>query len=155
MKTRTLALLALPLLFLPFANATTPTTVSGSFTASFNVLTITVSGGNTIITVAETASLSGFFTGTRIAQGSEIIHPDGTFNAHDTGIFTGTINGMSGTLVINGESSGIGITGAGNFTVGQGTQGLTGVHAQGPFQFTATGPTTTAGTYSVQLHLSL
>ncbi len=154
MKTRILALLALPLLFLPLASATTPTTVSGSFTASFTVLTVTVSGGNTIITVTETATLSGFFTGTRIAQGSEIIHPDGTFNAHDTGIFAGTINGMSGTLVINGESTGIGVTGAGNFTVGQGTEGLTGMHAQGPFQFTATGPTTTAGSYSIQLHSS-
>ncbi len=152
MKTPILALLALPLLFLPLANATTPTTVSGTFTASFTVLTITVSGGNTIITVTETATLSGFFTGTRIAQGSEIIHPDGTFNAHDTGIFTGTINGMSGTLVINGESNGTGVTGAGSFTVGQGTEGLTGIHAQGPFQFTATGQTTTAGTYSIQLH---
>lgn len=102
MKTRIRALLALPLLFLPLASATTPTTVSGSFIASFTVLTITVSGGNTIITVTETATLSGFFTGTRIAQGSEIIHPDGTFNAHDTGIFTGTVNGLPGTLIING-----------------------------------------------------
>ena len=152
MKIRILALLALPLLFVPLASVTTPTTAIGTFTASFTVLTMSLSGGNTIITVTETATLSGFFTGTRIAQGSEIIHPDGTLNAHDTGIFTGTVNGVPGTLVIDGESSGIGITGAGSFTVGQGTEGLAGVHAQGPFQFTATGATTTAGIYSVQLH---
>ncbi len=134
MKTALLALLALTLLSIPFAHATTPITVTGTFTASFTVL------------------LSGFFTGTRIAQGSEVIHPDGTFNAHDTGIFTGTANGVAGTLVITGESNGIGGTGSGDFIVGQGADGLSGVHAQGPFQFTATGPTSTTGTYSVQFH---
>jgi hypothetical protein len=33
-----------------------------------------------------------------------------------------------------------------------GTGGLAGLHAQGTFQPTITGPTTTAGTYSVQFH---
>ncbi len=150
MKTALIAILTLPLLFIPLANATTPTTVSGSFAASFTVLSITRSGGNTIITVMETATLSGFFTGTRIAQGSEIIHADGTFNAHDTGTFTGTANGQSGTLVITGESNGLGSIGSGDFAIGQGTTGLAGDHAQGSFQFTATSPTTTIGTYSVQ-----
>ena len=152
MNAAILALLALPLLSIPIANATTPTTVTGTFTASFTVLSITSSDGNTIITVSEIATLSGFLTGTRIAQGSEIIHPDGTFNAHDTGIFTGSANGVAGTLVITGESNGIGGIGSGDFIVGQGTGGLSGVHAQGPFQFTATGPTSTTGTYSVQFH---
>ena len=144
MKAALLAILALPLLSISFAHATTPTTVTGTFTASFTVLSITSSDGNTILTVTEIATLSGFLTGTRTAQGSEVIHPDGTFNAHDTGIFTGTANGVAGTLVITGESNGIGGTGF--------TTGLSGVHAQGPFQFTATGPTTTTGTYSVQFH---
>ncbi len=152
MKTALLALLVLSLLSIPFAHATTPTTVTGTFTASFTVLSVTSSDGNTIIAVTEIATLSGFFTGTRIAQGSEVIHPDGTFNAHDTGIFTGTANGVAGTLVITGESNGIGGTGSGDFIVGQGTTGLSGVHAQGPFQFTATGPTGATGTYSIQFH---
>ncbi len=152
MKAALLAILALPLLSISFAHATTPTTVTGTFTASFTVLSITSSDGNTILTVTEIATLSGFLTGTRTAQGSEVIHPDGTFNAHDTGIFTGTANGVAGTLVITGESNGIGGTGFGDFIVRQGTTGLWGVHAQGPFQFTATGPTTTTGTYSVQFH---
>ena len=152
MKAELLALLALPLLSIPIANATTPTTVTGTFTASFTVLSITSSDGNTIITVSEIATLSGFFSGTRVAQGSEIIHPDGTFNAHDTGIFTGSAKGVAGTVVITGESNGIGGTGSGDFIVGQGTGGLSGVHAQGPFQFAATGPASTTGTYSVQFH---
>jgi|SRR5438445_2890463 len=152
MKAALLALLALPLLSIPFANATTSITATGTFTASFTVLSITSSDGNTIIMVRENATLSGFFIGTRIALGFEVIHPDGTFNAHDTGIFTGTANGVAGTLVISGESNGIGGVGSGDFTVGQGTAGLSGAHAEGPFQFTAAGPTSTTGTYSVLFH---
>ena len=152
MKHLFLLSLLLPILSIPLASATTSTSVTGSFTASFTVLSVTSADGNTIIVVSETATLTGPFTGTRIAQGSEIIHPDGSFNAHDTGTFTGTVNGISGTLVITGESTGLGANGAGDFVVGQGTGGLEGFHAQGPFHFTATGPTTTTGTYSVQLH---
>src|SRR5438309_10471825 len=152
MKAALLALLALPLLAIPFTHATAPTTVTGTFTASFTVLSITSSDGNTILTVTEIATLSGFVTGTRTAQGSEVIPPDGTFNAHDTGIYTGTANGVAGTLVISGESNGIGGVGSGDFTVGQGTAGLSGAHAEGPFQFTAAGPTSTTGTYSVLFH---
>jgi len=152
MKTTLLLPLLLPLLTIPLASATIPTLATGSFTASFTVLSITSSDGNTVITVSETATLTGPFTGTRTAVGFEIVHPDGTFNAHDTGTFTGTVNGASGTLVITGDSTGLGATGSGQFTVGQGTAALEGFHAQGPFQFIATGPTTTSGTYSVQLH---
>src|SRR5438309_10934618 len=130
MKAALLALLALPLLAIPFTHATAPTTVTGTFTASFTVLSITSSDGNTIITVTEIASLSGFFTGTRTAQGSEVIHPDGTFNAHDTGIFTGTANGVAGTLDIKGVSKVIGGTGSWDFIVGHVTTGRSGFHVQ-------------------------
>ncbi len=80
----------------------------------------------------------------------EIIHPDGTFNAHDTGTFTGTVNGMSGTAVITGSSAGIGATGTGQFVIELGTVALAGLHAQGTFQPIVTGPTTVTGTYSLQ-----
>ena len=152
MKTAILVLSLLPLLSIPLANATISTPATGSFTAIFTVLSVTSADGNTIITVSETATLTGTLTGTRTAVGSEIIHPDGTFNAHDTGTFTGTVNGVSGTLVIAGESNGLDGIGSGRFAVGQGTAGLEGSHAEGAFQFMATGPTSTTGTYSVQFH---
>src|SRR2546422_3911081 len=153
-KMKTILLLAFALLtFLtPFAHASPPRTATGTFTASFTVLSVAAAGGNTIITVNETATLAGSFVGTRIAQGSEIIHPDGSFIASDTGTFTGTLDGAPGSLVVTGHSTGGGGTGAGGFVVNNGTGGLEDVHGFGPFQFTATGPTSTTGTYSVTLH---
>src|SRR5712691_4768095 len=145
------SLLSLVLL-VPMASASTLTNATGSFTATVTVTSISQADGNTIITAIETQTLSGFFTGTRIANGVEIIHPDGTFNAHDSGTFTGTINGMSGTAVITGSSTGTGTTGSGQFVVELGTAGLSGLHAQGTFQPTVTGPTTVTGTYSLQYH---
>jgi Protein of unknown function (DUF3224) len=149
---------AFPMLFLllslllltPLANASTPTTGSGSFTSTATNISVSQADGNTIITATETQILSGFFTGTRVAEGIQVIHPDGTFNAHDTGTFTGTVDGRSGTVVITGSSTGVGDSGSGQLVVEQGTGGLAGLHAQGTFQPTITGPTTAAGTYSVQ-----
>src|SRR5437870_8938164 len=70
-KMKTILLLAFALLtFLtPFAHASPPRTATGTFTASFTVLSVAAAGGNTIITVNETATLAGSFVGTRIAQG--------------------------------------------------------------------------------------
>jgi len=140
------------ILLTPMANASIPTSATGSFTATVTVTSISQADGNTIITAIETQTLSGFLTGTRIAIGVEIIHPDGTFNAHDSGTFTGTVNGMSGTAVITGSSTGTGATGSGQFVVELGTAGLSGLHSQGTFQPTVTGPTTVTGTYSLQYH---
>jgi hypothetical protein len=140
------------LLLTPLASASTPTTGSGSFTSTATNISVSQADGNTIITATETQILSGFFSGTRVAEGAEVIHPDGTFNAHDAGTFTGTVEGRSGTVVITGSSSGVGNSGSGQFVAELGTGGLAGLHAQGPFYPTVTGPTTAAGTYSVHFH---
>lgn len=154
MKPKLLLVMALPLLLLPFVHATTPTTATGTFTASFTVLSIAKVGDNTIITVNETATLTGSLVGIRIAQGTETIHPDGTVNAMDTGTFSGTVNGEQGTLLITGHSNGTVQTGSGtgSFVVNQGTGSLVDLHGFGPFSFTATGPTSTTGSYSISLH---
>ena len=90
-------------LLMPIASASTPASATGSFTATVTITSISQADGNTIITAIETQTLSGFLTGTRIANGVEIIHPDGTFNAHDTGTFTGTVNGRSETAIITAD----------------------------------------------------
>src|SRR5881628_3263633 len=69
-----------------------------------------------------------------------------------TGTFTATLDGALGTLAITGHSTGVGGTGAGGFVVNDGTGALEDIHGYGPFQFTATGPTSTTGTYSVTIH---
>ena len=140
------------LVLAPFAFASAPSTANGSFTGTVVITSVRQTDGNTIITAIETQTLTGLLSGTRVAVGVEVVHPDGTFNAHDTGTFVGTVNGRSGTAVITGSASGLGNVGSGQLVVEQGTAGLAGLHAQGTFQPTVTGPTTTAGTYSVQFH---
>jgi len=140
------------LLVAPFASASASTTAIGSFNGTVVITSVRQTGGNTIITAIETQTLTGFLSGTRVAVGVEIVHPDGTFNAHDTGTFMGTVNGRSGTVVITGSASGLGNIGSGQLVVEQGTAGLAGLRAQATFQPPVTGPTTTAGTYSVKFH---
>ncbi len=147
-----LPLLLSVVLLVPLASASTFASATGSFTATVTITSISQADGNTIITAIETQTLSGFLTGTRTANGVEIIHVDGTFNAHDTGTFTGTVNGISGTAIITGSSTGTGASGSGQFVVELGTAGLVGLHAQGTFQPNVTGPGTVTGTYSLQYH---
>jgi len=140
------------LLLAPFASASGPTTASGGFTGTVAITSVREADGNTIVTAIETQTLTGFLSGTRVAVGVETIHPDGTFNAHDTGTFIGAAGGRSGTAIITGSSTGIGNAGSGQLVVELGTAGLAGLHAQGTFLPTFTGPTTAVGTYSVQFH---
>src|SRR3989454_6790620 len=116
------------ILLVPMANASIPTSATGSFTATVTITSISQADGNTIITAIETQTLSGFLTGTRIAEGVEIVHPDGTFNAHDTGTFTGTVNGRSETAIITGRSTGTGAACTGQFVGEQGTPRVAGTH---------------------------
>src|SRR5437667_10690693 len=75
-------------LLMPIASAYTPASATGSFTASVTITSISKADGNTINPANDTQQLTGFLTGTRIANGVEIIPPDGTFTAHDTLPFT-------------------------------------------------------------------
>jgi hypothetical protein len=140
------------LVLAPFASASAPSTANGSFTGTVAITSVREADGNTIVTAIETQTLTGFMSGTRVAVGVQTIHPDGTFNAHDTGTFIGTVEGRSGTAVITGSSTGVGNAGSGQLVVELGTAGLAGLHAEGTFLPTFTGPTTAVGTYSVQFH---
>jgi hypothetical protein len=148
------ALAALPVLatlfLLPVAHAATAPSGSGSFTTTGQVISVRHADGNTIVTATEIQTLTGVLDGTRTAEGTEIFHPDGTFTAHDSGTFTGTVDGRTGSMTISGTSSGAGTTGSGQLTGDRGTGGLAGLHLHGTFQPVITGPTTAEGTYSVR-----
>jgi hypothetical protein len=144
--------LLVPLLLLPAVYASTLSPGSGSFTTTGEVISIRQADGNTIVTATEVQTLTGVLTGTRLATGIQIFHPDGTFTAHDTGTFTGTVDGRTGSITISGASSGAGNTGSGQIVGDRGTGGLAGLHLQGTFQPVITSATTADGTYSVQFH---
>jgi hypothetical protein len=157
MKALKAAIAALPLLASLFllpasANASTLSSGSGSFTTTGEVISVRQADGNTIVTATEVQTLTGALTGTRRASGIQIFHPDGTFTAHDSGTFTGTVDGRTGSITISGASSGVGNTGTGQIVGDRGTGGLAGLHLHGTFQPVITGPTTADGTYSIQFH---
>jgi Protein of unknown function (DUF3224) len=84
------------------AVASPPQEISGNVTyqsSTFN--SIRVDGGNTIIDLSATVSYSGTFTGTSHLHGTLIIHQDGSANAHDVEVFTGTVDGVPGTVTLN------------------------------------------------------
>src|SRR6266513_4508381 len=75
---------------------------SGTFTytsSTFN--SIRSAGGNTIIDLSATVAYTGTFTGTSTLHGTLILHPNGTANFHDVETFTGTVNGVPGTVTFN------------------------------------------------------
>lgn len=84
------------------ASASPPQAISGNVTylsSTFN--SIRSEGGNLIIDLSADVSYTGTFTGTSTVHGTLILHPDGTANAHDVEVFTGTVNGVPGTVTFN------------------------------------------------------
>jgi hypothetical protein len=141
------------LILLPVgASASALSSGSGSFTTTGQVISVRQADGNTIVTATEVQTLTGVLAGTRMATGIEIFHPDGSFTAHDSGTFTGTVEGRTGSITISGASSGTGNSGSGQIVGDRGTDGLAGLHLQGTFQPVITSSTTAEGTYSVQFH---
>src|SRR5512141_717671 len=92
----------LPTLLLNGASASTIETANGSYTSSVAVTKIDHAGGNTIVYGPEFQHLTGAFDGIRVASGVMTIHADGSFEARDKGVFTGTVDGRSGTVEIDG-----------------------------------------------------
>ena len=96
------------------AAASPPISVSGTYTttsATFNSMRSV--GGNTIIDLTATISYTGTFTGTSTVNGILIFHSGGTgvqfppwrANFHDVETFTGTVNGVPGTVTFNTNGS--------------------------------------------------
>jgi Protein of unknown function (DUF3224) len=84
------------------AGASPPISASGTLTyqsATFN--SIRSAGGNTIIDLSASVAYTGTFSGTSTLHGTLILHPNGTANFHDIETFTGTVNGVAGTVTFN------------------------------------------------------
>ncbi|MDP9236749.1 MAG: DUF3224 domain-containing protein [Chloroflexota bacterium] len=132
------------------AQAAPPTPASGSFQDALLANVVTRSAGpNTIITDTLTTVLSGTFSGTSVLQERYVLRADGSFIDHAVETFTGTVNGVAGTVtevdVLTGDATSF----HGHFVVVSGTGGLANLHGQGTFEgSTITG----AGTYTGQIH---
>ncbi len=121
------------LLTLPKAQAQ-PIPASGSTTDCEHVISVRTVGPSTIITSSITTCFHGTFEGTWVGTERDVIHPNGTVTGQASGVFSGTVNGRSGTCVFSLEVS---ITRNGDVThwvVDQGTGDLAGLHGQGTTQ---------------------
>ena len=136
------------------AQASAPVSGSGTFTISFVPVVERTADGNTMLDYTFVESTVGIVDGTRIGSGELVIHADGSFNTANSGIFSGSIAGKSGTAEGSYRGSGTFASAGGNLTVTHGTDGLAGVHAEGKDSGSATGSTTLAGTISFKVNFS-
>jgi len=121
------------LLTLPNAQAQ-PIPASGSTTDCEHVISVRTAGRTTITTLEITACFHGTFEGTWVGTERDVFRADGTGTVQATGVFSGTVNGRSGTTVFSLQVS---ITRNGDesqWVVDQGTGGLAGLHGQGTTQ---------------------
>ena len=134
------------------AYAATPTPASGAFDIVVTYTGISTADGNTILQFTFLEQATGALTGIRVGSGTLILHPDGTLDAHNSGVFTGTIAGSGpGTAIWRVEASGTINALTGRFEVTMGSGGLAGVFVQASFSGAAVGPTEIKGTYAGQV----
>jgi hypothetical protein len=148
------AVLLLGVAVAPVVYADEPVQGGGTFTISFSPIPERTADGNTFIDYTFTETSLGIVDGTRVGSGELVIHADGSINTANTGIFTGTIAGRSGTAEMDFRGSGTFASAGGTYTVTDGMGGLAGVHATGNDSGSATGPTTFAGTNSFKVNFS-
>jgi hypothetical protein len=83
------------------ADAAPPTQATGTVAnTSANFDSVRVAGSNLIIELSATATYTGTFTGTSTIHGILIVHADGSANFHDVETFTGSVNGVPGTVTL-------------------------------------------------------
>jgi len=137
------ALIVGALFALPSAKAAPPRAASGNTTDCENLISVRSSGPNTIVVLSIATTFTGTFDGTWEGTERDVFHPNGSGTGQGSGVFSGSVDGRSGTMVFSYEVS---ISPAGKvvtrWTVGQGTGDLAGVHGEGTFpDAVETGPT--------------
>jgi len=156
---RRLCLLLVPLVaFLAVAGVTgaaasPPTSASGNFTTTSGTFnSIREAGGNLIIDLSATVSYTGTLTGTSTVQGILILRADGSANFHDVEVFTGTVNGVPGTVTfsLSGGNDAAGDYKA-TMAIVSATGELAGLHGVLRQAGSVQPPTGPSGTYSGQI----
>ena len=96
-----------------------------------HVISVRTAGRTTTTTLEITACFHGTFEGTWVGTERDVFRADGTGTVQASGVFSGTVNGRSGTVVFGLQVS---ITRNGDvsrWVVDQGTGDLAGLHGQG------------------------
>src|SRR5215211_257205 len=110
----------------------TPEPASGEFFPCFNYAGPPRQvGDNVIITFNISGTSTGTLTGSSTGTELDVVHADGSISLHGTLLFTGSINGRSGTLLLSYEGIGNAVTGHETlrFVGREGTGDLAGIYA--------------------------
>ena len=135
------------------ANASKPSTGTGSFTSSTSsVVSMRTAGENILLNGKFTLTITGIMAGTCGGTSHSVMLPNGHGTTHGSCTFTGSVGDRTGTAVLRFQATGQGVSFQGRDVIEQGTAGLAGLHGTGTFQGMATGATTSAGTYSTNVH---
>ena len=132
------------------ASASQRSAVSGTYTyTSSSFESVRTAGGNTIIELTATVAYTGTFTGTSIVRGKLIAHADGSANFHDVEVFTGTVNGVPGTVTLKlSGSNDSSFNVKAKSTIVSATDGLAGLRGALRLAGTVQIPEGPVGTYS-------
>jgi hypothetical protein len=149
MKRIKILLLLSTVLLAHMISADQSTLGGGTFTPASppTILETSVADGNTIITAMQPFTVAGTLMGTEVLTFHEVIHPNGTVNIESFGVFTGTVNGIEGTVLSRNVSTGDINSQEGHFTLFGGTDALVTLHAEGTWMFVGS-----SGTYSGSFH---
>ncbi len=89
------------------AAASPPTAASGTFRYTGEPTSCRTAGGNTICEFPATVvTYTGTFDGTSTGPNTLTIHADGSANFHGFYTFTGTVNGIPGTVTFEANGAG-------------------------------------------------
>lgn len=112
------------------AAAAPPTIASGTYTYTDSYFeSFRVAGANVIIEVVATVEYTGTLTGTSEVRGTVVVHRDGSANFRDVEVFTGTVNGVPGTLTFRlAGSNDAALDVRARSTIVSATGGLSGLH---------------------------
>lgn len=135
------------------APASPPATVSGSYVYTDSWFeSFRSAGGNAIIELRATVEYTGTFTGTSEVHGVLIAHADGSANFRDVEVFTGTVNGVPGTVTLNiAGSNDSALNVKATSTIVSATGALAGLHGTLRLAGTVQIPQGPVGTYSGQI----
>src|SRR4051812_980139 len=94
------------------AAASPPSSASGTFAVSNSIRnSVRIAGGNTIIDISAEEVWTGTLSGTTTLHGTLVHHVDGDAHFQGIEVFTGTVDGVPGTLTFNvsGHTGGDGV----------------------------------------------
>jgi hypothetical protein len=132
LRTNFCALAILGVLFaLPSAKAGPREPASGEFFPCFNFAgPPRPVGENVIVTFNISGTSTGTVTGSFVGTEMDVVHPDGSITLHGAALFTGSVNGRSGTLFFSWDGIGNAVTGheTVHFVGRQGTGDLAGTY---------------------------